>query len=232
MNPISRWLKSMRHAYEGIQYALSTQRNMKFHFFAAFVVLISALFFRLSWTDIVLLLLAITLVIVTELINTAIEKTVDLAQPSRHPLAKIAKDTAAAAVLVTAMFAAATGCIIFYKPLSQWLLRREHPEVPITTESVWLYLALVALTVVVSATRFAKRSRLRPSLWMAVSFSISTLIALKSTELIVALLAYGLSGMFAVILYDRQSRSGAGLLFGIILGVVITVLAYLLGRAI
>jgi len=50
--------------------------------------------------------------------------------------------------------------------------------------------------------------------------------------LIVALLAYGLSGMFAVILYDRQSRSGAGLLFGIILGVVITVLAYLLGRAI
>lgn len=230
MNPLVRWLKSMRYAYEGIQYALSTQPNMKFHFFASFAVLVSALFFRLPRTDILLLLLAITLVIVTELINTGIEKTVDLAMPDRHPLAKIAKDVAAAAVLVTAVFAAAVGIAVFYTPVEKWVRHREHPEVPLSIGSVWLYLTLVVLAVIVVETRFRNSGRIRPSLWMAVAVSVSTLITLKSGDTLVALLAFGMSGMFLVMLYEKQSRSLSGLLAGGALGALLTILAFFLGR--
>jgi undecaprenol kinase/diacylglycerol kinase (ATP) len=220
----------MRHAYEGIQYALTTQPNMKFHFFASFAVLVSALFFRLPRTDILLLLLAITLVIVTELINTGIEKTVDLAMPNLHPLAKIAKDVAAAAVLVTAVFAAAVGVAVFYTPIERWVTRWEHPEVPLSIGSVWLYLTLVVLAVIVVETRFRNSSRIRPSLWMAVAVSFSTLIILKSADTLVALLAIGMSGLFLVMLYEKQGRSLGGLLAGGVLGAVLTVLAFFLGR--
>ncbi|WP_438446232.1 diacylglycerol kinase family protein [Gorillibacterium sp. sgz5001074] len=230
MNPLVRWLKSMRYAYEGLQYALTTQPNMKFHFFASFAVLVSALFFRLPRTDILLLLLAITLVIVTELINTGIEKTVDLAMPERHPLAKIAKDTAAAAVLVTAVFAVAVGIAVFYGPVERWIRHREHPEVPLSIGSVWLYLTLVVLAVIVAETRFRNSDRLRPSLWMAVSVSVSMLITLKSGDTLVGLLAFGMSGMFLVMLYEKQSRSLPGLVFGGLIGAALTVLSYYLGR--
>ncbi len=104
MNDAQKWLRSFRYAYEGVKYALFTQHNMRFHFLASFGVLLAALLLSLSKLEVLFLLLAITLMIVTELINTAVEKTVDLAMPDRHPLAKIAKDVAAAAVLVSAVF--------------------------------------------------------------------------------------------------------------------------------
>lgn len=228
MNPFDRWLRSARFAYEGIKYALTTQPNMQFHFFASFAVLISALFFRLSRTEILLLLLAITLVIVTELINTAVEKTVDLAMPARHPLAKIAKDTAAAAVLVTAVFAAVLGMSVFYGPVVRWVFGGRQPEGYLTIGSVWLYVALVVLTVIVAETRFSKSGRLRPSLWTAVAFSVSTLIALKSGDPLVGLLGYGLAFLLLVLLYEKQGRTVANLLLGGALGILLTALAFFL----
>ncbi len=122
-----KWRRSFRYAYEGIKYALDTQRNMKFHFCVAFLVLLAALFIHLPKTDILFILLAVTLMIVTELINTAVEKTVDLAMPERHPLAKIAKDVAAASVLVSAGFAVIVGMIVFYEPIDH-LLRNSRMQ--------------------------------------------------------------------------------------------------------
>lgn len=229
MNPFVRWLRSVRFAYEGIKYALTTQPNMQFHFFASFAILISALFFRLPRTDILLLLLAITLVIMTELINTAVEKTVDLAMPDRHPLAKIAKDTAAAAVLVTAVFAAVLGICIFYGPVVRWIyLANQPPEGHLSIGSVWLYVALVVLTVIVAETRFARSRSLRPSLWTAVAFSVSTLIALKSGDPLVGLLSFALAILPLVLLYEKQGRTLAGLLLGAAMGILITALAFFL----
>ena len=110
---LRKWLRSFRFAYEGILYTLRSQKNMKFHFAASFLVFLLALYFELAKTELLFVLLAVTLILVTELINTAIEKTVDLAMPEQHPLAKIAKDVAAAAVLVASVFACIVGFIIF-----------------------------------------------------------------------------------------------------------------------
>jgi diacylglycerol kinase len=225
---LARRLKSFRFAYEGIKYALTTQPNMKIHFFISFVTLISALFFRLPVLHILFILLAITLMIVTELLNTAVEKTVDLAMPDSHPIAKIAKDVAAAAVLVAAVFAVAVGMIVFYDPVDRWFHGNGGGGQTFTPAAVWIYFSLVALTVVVAETRFSKNRMIRPSLWTAAAFAISTLIALQVTETLAALLSYALSILFLMMLYRRKGRTLLGLFLGAVLGVAITVLAFLL----
>ena len=91
---------------------------MRFHLFAAFAVVVCASWLRVSRTDWLWLLLAIALVLAAELLNTAVERMVDLtAGEMQHPLAKAAKDTAAGAVLVMAVFAAAVGGAVLGPPL-------------------------------------------------------------------------------------------------------------------
>lgn len=226
MNILAKWRKSFRYAYEGIKYALVTQRNMKFHFSASFIALFSALFFKISKLEILFLLLAITLVIVTELINTAIENAVDLAMPEKHPIAKIAKDVAAASVLVAACFAVAVGLIIFFEPIERWIYGFREQVVEVSAAAVWIYLGLVALTLLVVDTRFSKGRPLRPSLWMAASFSISMLISLITLQPLVMVLSFTLSLLFLIMLYQRRTRTLPALLLGAAIGSVVTVLAY------
>jgi len=112
---------SFRFAAQGIASAFKSELNMKVHSGLAVVVLLAAVFFRLPPSSWMLLLLAVTLVLTTELLNTAIELTVDLISPDIHPLAKKAKDTAAGAVLLTAVFAVITGIYVFYGPVIDWI---------------------------------------------------------------------------------------------------------------
>ncbi|MDO3678198.1 diacylglycerol kinase family protein [Paenibacillus ehimensis] len=224
-----KWQRSFRYAYEGVKYALATQRNMKFHFFAALVILALALFFGLPKTDILFILLAVTLMIVTELINTAVEKAVDLAMPDLHPLAKIAKDVAAASVLVTAAFAAVTGMIVFYDPIERLIQTGRAGGHPITAGTVWILLSLVILTVIVVQTRFsAKGNGVKPSLLTAVAFAVAALIACRVQDTLVALLGFLLAVVLLLALHDKRKRPFGSLLLGAVLGGFITVLAYYL----
>jgi diacylglycerol kinase len=222
-----KWRRSFRYAYEGIKYALDTQRNMKFHFSVAFLVLLAALFIHLSKTDILFILLAVTLMIVTELINTAVEKTVDLAMPDRHPLAKIAKDVAAASVLVSAMFAIVVGLVVFYEPIDQLISHARLQETPMSAGTIWILIALVMLTVIVIETRFSDKGKLvKPSLLTAIAFAIATVILVLVTETIAALLGYTLSIIILIVLYDKKTRPFPALFLGALIGIVVTILAF------
>ena len=108
---------SFRHAFRGWFYALRTQRNAWIHSVVATVVLILGIWLRLSSTDWAILILTIAMVFAAEFMNTAIEAVVDLASPESHPLAKIAKDVGAAAVLVAALAAILIGLLILGPPL-------------------------------------------------------------------------------------------------------------------
>ncbi|SDC72502.1 diacylglycerol kinase (ATP) [Paenibacillus sp. UNCCL117] len=230
MRQPAKWERSFRYAYEGVKYALATQRNMRFHFFAAFAALVAALLFGLPKTDVLFLLLAVTLVIVTELINTAIEKTVDLAMPDIHPLAKIAKDVAAAAVLVTAAFAVIAGMIVFYEPVDH-LIRagRVKEGHAFTAGAVWILLSLVILSVIVIQTRFTDKGNwVKPSLLSAVAFAVSTLIAYRTDDTLVSLLGFLLSGVLSLALHDKRRRPLSSLLLGALLGSLITVFSFYL----
>ncbi len=105
--------QSFNHAVEGVIHALRTQRNLWIHFTIAAAILVAAVAFGVSKLELMVLLLAITFVLVAELVNTAIEAAVDVASTSFDPMAKLAKDIAAGAVLIAALNALAVGYLVF-----------------------------------------------------------------------------------------------------------------------
>ena len=105
--------QSFNYATEGVVHALRTQRNLWIHFMIAAGVLVAAVAFGVSKVELMVLLVAITFVLVAELVNTAIEATVDVASTSFDPMAKLAKDIAAGAVLIATLNAVAVGYLVF-----------------------------------------------------------------------------------------------------------------------
>ena len=97
--------------------AFRTQFNMRFHFFAAFLVLLAGIFLKIAVVEWCIILLCSASVISAELINTSLELTVDLAMPEQNEKAGQAKDMAAAAVLIVSIVSAIIGCIIFIPKL-------------------------------------------------------------------------------------------------------------------
>ncbi len=108
----SRELDSFRHALAGIVGALRSERHLKFHFMAALVIIALSSWLGISRMEWLWISASIAVVWVSELFNTAIERAVDLASPDTHPLAKTAKDTAAGAVLIAALFALSVGALV------------------------------------------------------------------------------------------------------------------------
>ncbi len=105
--------KSFGYAFEGIFTCIAKERNMKIHCLAVIVVVLLGTFLRLSVTEWCICLILFGLVMALELLNTSVEAIVDLVTEERKPLAKIAKDTAAGAVLIAAIMAIIIGAIIF-----------------------------------------------------------------------------------------------------------------------
>ena len=113
--------RSFGHAYQGIVYAVRSQRNLRFHLFAATGVLVLSLLVGVSALELALLVLVILTVIITEMLNTAVEFTVDLVTREFHPLAKLAKDISAGAVLVASAGAVAVGLLVLGDELRVFL---------------------------------------------------------------------------------------------------------------
>ncbi len=112
-------VKSFGYAFRGIYQALKYERNMRIHF-VCMIYMYSFLFiydfFEVTRTQLAIIFLANAAVVAAELINTAVERTVDLASEKRTENGKIAKDTAAGAVLVCAIFAVAMGIAVLGQP--------------------------------------------------------------------------------------------------------------------
>jgi diacylglycerol kinase (ATP) len=106
-------LDSFNYAFEGIIHVLRTQRNMRIHFMIAAAVLIAALILDVSKMELIALLISITFVLIAEMLNTAIEGSIDVATTSFDPNAKLAKDVAAGSVLIATVNAIAVGYLVF-----------------------------------------------------------------------------------------------------------------------
>lgn len=108
-----RLINSFKYAFEGLKYAFKYEQNILVHFIATVLAIAFGIIFKISAVEWLVVFLIIGLVIATELINTSIEATIDLITDEVNPLAKIAKDTAAAAVLVFGISALAIAIVIF-----------------------------------------------------------------------------------------------------------------------
>ncbi len=111
---LSKLISSFGFALQGIGVAIKREQNMKIHVVAAAAVIVAALWTGLSQMEWMLIALLIGGMLSLELVNSAIERTVDLATAELHPLAKQAKDMAAGAVLVFAATSAIIGLLIFW----------------------------------------------------------------------------------------------------------------------
>ena len=106
-------IESFNFAIEGVVHVLRTQRNMRLHFAAAVAVIVVAVAVGASKIELSVLLISIAFVLVAEMINTAVEGAIDAATTSFDPMAKLAKDIAAGAVLIASVNAVAVGYLVF-----------------------------------------------------------------------------------------------------------------------
>ena len=109
--------KSFGYAFQGIFNTIRTERNIKIHCAAAILVTIFGIWLQISKTEWMICFILFGLILALEQVNTAVEATVDLYTEERKPLAKKAKDAAAGAVLIVAIFAAVIGILIFIPKL-------------------------------------------------------------------------------------------------------------------
>ena len=160
LNKIAALGRSFGYALCGIAHCIRRERNFRIHLVAAAYVLALAAYLRVVGVRLAVLLLTIGGVLALELINTAAEALVDLISPERRPLAKIAKDTAAGAVLVFASAAAGVGFALLWQPRALMTLLFETLTSPIR----FLSLAVSALIAVWFVFGFPQRDRQKENL--------------------------------------------------------------------
>lgn len=226
---VRRLIESFNNAISGVLHSLKTQRNMKIHFAVAIAVLIASLFMDFSRLELLLLFFTISLVLITEMINTSIEATIDLITDRYSPLAKIVKNVAAGAVLISALNALIVAYLLFFdrlNPLTYLVLKKIRQS---STHVTFISLILVIIVVVIAKSLTGKGTPLRggmPSGHSAVAFSIVTAVAFISQSMLVTTLTLILALLVMQSRIEAKIHSTFQTIIGAILGILITVLIF------
>lgn len=196
------WLDSANVAIEGIIYSVKTERHMRAHLVAAIVTLILGLLLHVSRIEFILLSIAIVLVLLAEMVNTAIEVAVDMVAEDYHPLAKVAKDISAGFVLLTSVGALIVGYFILYPAFKSTLGRGVWQVRKVSGDMVaFVSLTVVVLLVIFIKALFGKGEPLRggmPSghaafffaLWAASLHLTTSLIVILGTFVVAVLVSW------------------------------------------
>jgi diacylglycerol kinase (ATP) len=226
-------IESFNYAFEGVIWTLRTQRNMRFHFAIATVVLVLAFAFGVTKLELIALVLAIAFVLIAEMVNTAIEAATDIATTSFDPLAKLAKDIAAGAVLIASVAAIVIGYLVLAdhvgQPTDRALDRlRDEP----------VYLSLIALVIVILGVIAVKAitgrgTPLRGGLpsghaalgfagWMAITFVTEDF----AHRVLVSTIAFVLAFLVAQTRVESGIHSTREVLFGGAIGALVTLILF------
>jgi diacylglycerol kinase (ATP) len=224
---------SFNHAAEGIVHALRTQRNLWIHFAIAALVLVAALGFGATKLELAILLLAITFVLVAELVNTAVEAAVDVASTSFDPMAKLAKDIAAGAVLVAALNAVGVGYLVFSGEVaersSEFLGRLRDAPAELTLVSLALTVIVVVALKAVTGRGTPLRGGL-PSGHAAVAFAgwMAVTLVLDDSEhhFLVSSVTFIMALLVAQTRVETGVHSTSEVAFGAAAGALTTLLLF------
>jgi diacylglycerol kinase (ATP) len=230
---IKKTLESFNNAITGIIDTVRTERNMKIHLIVALGVLIVSFFFDITKYEFLVLAVSITMVITAELINTAIEATIDMTTNYYHPLAKMAKNAAAGGVLITAINALLVAYIIFWDKLATFsfdLIKKVKNSEPYT---IFIVLVIVCIATIIAKAIFGEGTPLKggmPSGHSALGFSIATAISLITEEPICILLSFLLAFITAQSRVDSEVHSILEVIVGAIFGILLTLFIFTLFR--
>lgn len=224
-------IRSFNYAVSGIILALKTEKHMRIHYGLAIFIILLSLFFDFSRTEFLLLLFAVSLVLITEMINTAIERVVDLITKDYHALARLAKDISAGAVLIATINSVIVGYLLFFDRLNNYseLLFVKIRKSPI-------HLTFVALLLVTLLTIGLKSKFYRGrgthfqggtvSGHAAISFAIATIVGFLSHEILVTSLTFILAFLVAESRVEGKIHSTLEVVLGGILGILVGVLVF------
>ena len=198
---------------------------MRYHFYILVAVLLSGLLLNLDNRDMLVLVFAITLVIVAEMFNTAIEAVVDMITESYNPAAKLAKDVAAGAVLLAAANAVIAGALIFFgqHKLAQIQERMQHEMAPDVTRVVVVGIVLLTLVVIISKLLSNTGSPWRGGIisgHSAIGFLLAMSIFFTAHNPVVDLLAI----LLAILVAQSRVEAGIHSLQEVVLGAVLAIL--------
>jgi diacylglycerol kinase (ATP) len=231
--PAPTIVETFNYAFQGVIHVLRTQRNMRVHVAIAAVVLIVAIILGVSRLELIALLLSIAFVLITEMINTAIEGAIDVATTSFDPMAKLAKDIAAGAVLIAAVNAIAVGYLVFSGAIADRSARLLSRLADAPAELTLIALVVVILVVLVTKAVTGRGTPLRGGLpsghaalafagWMAV-----TLVLKGSThQFLVSSLALIMALLVAQTRVESGVHSTLEVAYGAALGALITLVLF------
>lgn len=223
--PLRKWITSANFAINGILHAAQTERHMRYHFYAAIIVLIASFSLGITRFEFVTISIIVILVLLAEMINTAIEAVVDLVSEEFHIKAQEAKDIAAGAVLVTASGALATGYIILFpyckKAFKEGITIATHSHEDVAL----IALVITFISVIILKAYLGRGLPLRggmPSGHAAVSFSVWTIVTLISKTLLPSLLVLALAMVIAQSRVSTGAHRPLEVIAGAVLGTIIT----------
>ncbi|MCL5023188.1 MAG: diacylglycerol kinase [Nitrospirae bacterium] len=223
--PLKRWTKSANFAIEGILHGTKTQRHLRYHLYAAAFILILSYVLGISRNDFLIISLTVIVVLVTELLNTAIETVVDLVSPEESLKAKIAKDVAAGAVLTTAFGAAVIGYIVLLphirKGLETGFSVARHSGEEISVMAVVLVLILVVITKAYCGKGTPLRGGM-PSGHSALAFSIWVVVVFTSGSFVASALCFVLAAAIAASRVTSKIHTVGEVLLGGVMGALLT----------
>ncbi len=222
---VNKLINSFNYAFQGIIYTLRTQRNMRIHVVVSAVVLLMSLFFRLNRWEMMVLFVTITMVIAAEMVNTAIEATIDLMTDQYNIFAKIAKNVAAGAVLITSLNAVIIGYLLFASHLTpasqQVLLVVRGSDVHITF-IVLIIMMTATLGIKVYLGKGTPLSGGMPSGHATLAFSAATAISLITVNILVSGLSMFLALLVSQSRIEAKIHTFLEVLVGALLGIILT----------
>ncbi len=221
-------IESFNYAIEGVIHVLRTQRNMRIHFAVAVAVIVGAVAVGVSKIELIALLLAITFVLVAEMINTAIEGAIDAATTSFDPMAKLAKDIAAGAVLIASVNAVAVGYLVFAGKAADKTARVLDKLRNAPAEITVVALVLTVIIVIATKAYTGRGTPLRgglPSGHAAVAFAgwmAATYIVGDSHRFVVSALTFTMALLVAQTRVESGVHSTLEVAYGGALGALVT----------
>lgn len=224
-------IKSFNNAVSGIIVAIKTEKNMKIHYIIAIFVILLSLFFDFSRTEFLLLLYSVSLVVVSEMLNTAIERVVDLITGEFHPLARLVKDVAAGAVLIAAINSIIVGYLLFFDRIN---LLTELVIFKIKRSSIHLTFVALIIVILITIGLKARYHRGRGTHFQggvvsghsAVAFCIATVIVCLAENMIITTLALGLAVLVGESRVEGKIHSVYEVILGAILGIIVGILVF------
>ncbi len=190
--PLRRWTESANHAIEGILHAAKTQRHVRFHLYAAVGVLVLSFGLGVTGVEFLVVAFCVGLVIVAELLNTAVEELVDLVSPEYNEKARVAKDIAAGAVFVSALLSAVVAYVVLVPHITELFQKGLQVSKHAPEEVAIVAVLTVLILVVITKAYFGRGRPLRgglPSGHAALAFSFWVSLSLITENMVVSLLS-------------------------------------------